>query len=229
MVLVRRRGHGQPGVVGEQRDHAVDVGGDVGGRRSAGRARVPLAADPGRGAARGPVRIAVAGRHASARARCSVPLTAVWLVLEQAGHLGRAGSRARRCSTSVGSPGAAAGAAAPTTKASSIASLGLVAGLGPGERYRRCLQQHVGIGLQPGDWLATAGGLAACRNGGTGTRPRTRRPAGPQRVEALVGRDAGTATCAATTAPGTRPARARRRAASLAAGPRRRSSEPSIR
>ena len=30
VVLVRRRGHGQPGVVGEQRDHALDVGGDVG-------------------------------------------------------------------------------------------------------------------------------------------------------------------------------------------------------
>ena len=26
MVLVRRRGHGQPGVVGEQRHHTVDVG-----------------------------------------------------------------------------------------------------------------------------------------------------------------------------------------------------------
>src|SRR5206468_10243152 len=29
VVLVRRRGHGQPGVVGEQRHHAVDVGRDV--------------------------------------------------------------------------------------------------------------------------------------------------------------------------------------------------------
>ena len=29
MILVRRRGHGQPGVIGEQRDHGVDVGGDV--------------------------------------------------------------------------------------------------------------------------------------------------------------------------------------------------------
>jgi hypothetical protein len=29
VVLVRRRGHGQPGVVGEQRYHAIDVGGDV--------------------------------------------------------------------------------------------------------------------------------------------------------------------------------------------------------
>jgi hypothetical protein len=35
-VLVRRRRHGQPGVVGEQRDHAVDVGGDVGVGEPAG-------------------------------------------------------------------------------------------------------------------------------------------------------------------------------------------------
>jgi hypothetical protein len=30
VMLARRRRHGQPGVVGEQRDHAVDVGGDIG-------------------------------------------------------------------------------------------------------------------------------------------------------------------------------------------------------
>ena len=36
LVLVRRRGHGQPGVVGQQRDHALDVGGGVGAGEAPG-------------------------------------------------------------------------------------------------------------------------------------------------------------------------------------------------
>jgi hypothetical protein len=181
VVLVRRWRHGQPRVVGEQRDHAVNVGGDV-----------RVGEPPGQRLLGGQLRprclaAACLGEVAVQRGACALQgaLDRGLAGAEHAGHLvavepehvaqHERGRLAGRHALQGGDEG-------------QFDRLGgLVAGL-----WARCgvgdaFEQVIGVGLQPCD-LAAAGGIRGAERGDR----LGRNPAAgtAQRVEALVGRDA---------------------------------------
>src|SRR5215831_3035817 len=182
LVLQRDRRHAQQDVVGEQGDEGVDVAGVV----SAGEPGDELAFG-GRIGRRG--RVAVFRRRELALERGAGPL-------ERAGHRLLAGLQ--HASDLAGPEpedvaqdehGALAGRQQLQGghEGQRDGLGGLVAGLGAGRGVGQPLQQHVGVGLEPGH-LAQPGGLRHVEPGQRRAHGRAAASC-PQRVQAAAGRD----------------------------------------
>ena len=177
LVLVRRGRHGQPGVAGEQRDQAVDVGGEVGIGEPAGQRAPGLLVRPG------------PGRSGAAPARrprpLQRPLDRGRGGLQQGGRLG-SGKAEDIAEHQYG--GLPRGQPLYSGDERQLDRLpGLIPGRGPWRGVRGVVQEIVRVRLQPGD-LVAAGRLG--RLEGWHRLGRYAPPGCPPRVQALVGRDA---------------------------------------
>ena len=180
-ILQRDRRHREPGVVGQQRDHAVDVvSGERGGepRRDLSlpgrtRQRCPLpvrSGQPGRHRGPGPLQRAVHRGLAAVQHVRHLQWTEPEHVPEH-----EHGPLPRRQVLDGGH------------ESQRDCLLGLISRLGTRARIRQPVQQHIRIGLQP-QRLTPAGRLGGQERWPVGFGPRPA-AAGPQRVQAPVGRD----------------------------------------